>query len=295
MPITTFATSRPGPSRRPLRSGAVLLLAALFVSAATSASGQRFNAGAYGRDSSGSGYGIKRKIQFNTVYQGVTLGGIAGTLASLDRLQARGMKAVIWLGAFDRGVHCGFERDDQWIETVVTGLAGHPAIAAYQLGDEVNGRRTADCNDVPGLMKQRTQLIKSIDPSARTYVTLGMWGDPDYFAYEDYVGSADILGLVVYPCVHQKHDCVWAKIRHAIQAARHDHLPRYWAVVQDFGNDWYRQPTARELRRQLRIWRKSAISGYFVYHWQAGAIESKPRHLAVLERSNHYFRKKHRS
>ena len=285
------------PRKRPLvrATVATMLLVGLIALVAPAASARRFNAGAYGPDSSRSGYAMKRKIGFNTVYLGVTLGGIKGTLASLDRLRARGMKAVIWLGSYDRQVHCGFERDDPWIKTVVAGLAGNPAIAAYQLGDEVNGRRTVDCGDVPAAMKARTALIKSIDPSARTYVTLGMFGEPDYFDYAKYVGSADILGLVIYPCVRQHPECVWAKIRKAIRAAKQDQIPRYWAVVQDFGNSWYRQPTRGELRRQLRIWRRSGISGYFVYDWKVGGIDTKPGHRIVLRRSNRYFKTRRRA
>jgi hypothetical protein len=292
MSSATVISTRP---HRLVRAAiAIMLLVGLIALVAPPANAHRFNAGAYGSDSSRSGYAMKRRIGFNTVYLGVTLGGIKGTLASLDRLHARGMKAVIWLGSYDRQVHCGFERDDTWIQTVVAGLAGNPAIAAYQLGDEVNGRRTVDCGDVPAAMKARTNLIKSIDPSAHTYVTLGMFGEPHYFEYEKYVGTADILGLVIYPCVRQHTECVWAKIRKAIRAAKHDRVPRYWAVVQDFGNSWYRQPTRGELRRQLRMWRRSRISGYFVYNWKLGGIDTKRGHRIVFRRSNHYFRTRHR-
>jgi hypothetical protein len=291
MPLTKIRPSRP---RVGDVTGRCVVLVVVLVSVAAlcaPAIAAPFRAGTYGRDSSDSGYAIKGKIGFNTVYQGVTLGGINGTLASLDKLHDRGMKAVIWLGSFDRAVRCGFERDDAWVRTVVAGLAGHPAIAAYQLGDEVNGRRTVDCGNIPAKFEARTALVKSIDPGAKTYVTLGMFGDPEYFEYEKYVHAADILGLVIYPCVRQKDACVWAKIRKAIRAARQDRVPRYWAVVQDFGNSWYRQPTSTELRKQLELWRDSDIGGYFVYHWQHGDIESKPAHKRVLDRSNTYFRR----
>jgi hypothetical protein len=275
----------------------VVALSVVVMLLASSGAAHAFVTGAYGHDSSDSGYRIKRRVGFNTVYQGVTLGpgGIAGALHRLDRLDARGMKAVVWLGSFDRDVPCGFERDDAWIEQAVAGIAGHPAIAAYQLGDEVNGRRTADCVDVPGLIEARSELVRSLDPDAKTYVTLGVYGEDGNFAYEDFVGRADILGLVVYPCVRSKSTCVWDRVRNVIREAKRDGIPRYWAVVQDFGNASYRQPTPDELQHQMRLWRDSDIRGYFVYHWQLGHLEDKRGHLRVLERSNRYFRHRART
>jgi hypothetical protein len=268
----------------------VSLFAPLLAPPALAATGPGFSAGTYGEDSSRTGYDIKRGIGFNTVYMGVTLGGLTGARTKLDALNSLGMKAVIYTGSFDRAVECGFERDDAWIRTVVTGLRGHPAIRAWQLGDEVNGRRTRNCASIPATMKKRTDLIKSIDPGARTYITLGMSGVDAPYEYEKYIASADILGLVIYPCVRQKTSCVWDKITNAIAEAQRDSLPRYWAVVQDFGNSFYRQPTSQELRKQLDLWRTSDISGYFVYHWKQGAIESKPLHMDVFESANLYFR-----
>jgi hypothetical protein len=110
------------------------------------------------------------------------------------------------------------------------------------------------------------------------------------YEYEKYVGAADILGLVIYPCVWQKASCVWDKITNAIAEAKKDAVPNYWAVMQDFGNSFYRQPTASEMRKQLDLWKASDISGYFVYHWKQGGIESKPGHMDALEAANTYFR-----
>jgi hypothetical protein len=258
--------------------------------ASAAVTGPGFLAGTYGADSSTTGYDVKRGIGFNMIYMGVTLGGLSGARKKLDTLNALGMKAVIYTGSFDRAVECGFERDDAWIRTVVTGLIGHPAIAAWQLGDEVNGRRTRNCANIPATMAKRTQLIKSIDPGAKTYITLGMSGVEAPYEYEKYVASADVLGLVIYPCPVQKPSCVWAKITNAIAEAEKDALPEYWAVMQDFGNATYRQPTAAELTTQLDLWKASGISGYFVYHWKQGAIESKPSHMDAFEAANLYFR-----
>ena len=143
MPPATLVPSRPRSQPRLGRATVgIVLVVGLVALVAPQASAHGFNAGAYGPDSSRSGYAMKRHIGFNTVYLGVTLGGIKGTLASLDRLQARGMKAVIWLGSYDRQVHCGFERDDTWIQTVVAGLAGK--LCDRRLSARRRGERSQD-------------------------------------------------------------------------------------------------------------------------------------------------------
>ncbi len=73
---------------------------------------------------------------------------------------------------------------------------------------------------------------------------------------------------------------------HAIAEADEDGVPRYWAVLQDFDDGWYRSPTAAELDAQFERWAGSRMEGYFVYHWNEGGLESKPDHLAVLAKNN---------
>src|SRR5687768_13660854 len=90
----------------------VSLSASILVPSAWAATGPGFSAGTYGEDSSPTGYDIKRATGFNTVYMGVTLGGLTGARTKLDALNALGMKAVIYTGSFDRAVECRFERDD---------------------------------------------------------------------------------------------------------------------------------------------------------------------------------------
>ena len=82
---------------------------------------------------------------------------------------------------------------------------------------------------------------------------------------------------------------MWDKITNAIAEAKKDAIPVYWAVIQDFGNSFYRQPTATELRKELDLWKASNISGYFVYHWKLGAIESKPLHMDAYKAANLFF------
>jgi hypothetical protein len=202
------------------------------------------------------------------------------TKAKLDAVQAAGYKAVIWLGNYDRTISCQFQYDDTWIRNTVTAIAGHPAIAAYQLSDEPNYARTK-CPNTVQQHRERAALIKSIDPSKPTYVTISTWDGHEMFPYQYFVGVADILGLDVYPCTYTK-GCGFSLIDGAVKAAAADGVTKFWAIVQDFHDDYYRDVTALELKTEFQHWAGSGMSGYFVYHWVYGSIATKPDHISVL-------------
>jgi hypothetical protein len=209
------------------------------------------------------------------------------TRAKLDALEAAGYKAVIWLGNYDRSISCQFQYDDAWIRTTVGAIAGHPAIAAYQLSDEPNYARI-HCPSTVQQHRDRAALIKSIDPSKPTYVTISTWDGKEIFPYQYFVGVADIMGLDVYPCTYSK-GCGFGLIDSAIKAAAADGVPKYWAILQDFHDDYYRDVTAAELQAQFDHWSSSAMQGYFVYHWVYGSIATKPDHIAVLAAAAELF------
>ena len=117
-----------------------------------------FVTGTYGRDSSSSGFQKIHDTGFNTVMMSVNLGNIASSIKELTALQAKGMRAVIWLGSYDRAVHCGFERSDSWIRQVVSALGHHARdrrVPGRRRGRPRHGRGAA-----------RTSVIRSrIDPA----------------------------------------------------------------------------------------------------------------------------------
>jgi hypothetical protein len=248
-----------------------------------------FVAGVYGRDSSASGVAKIQETGFNTVSMSVNLGNIDSSLAEMDRLEARGMRVLVWLGSYDRVVKCDFERDDAWIRQVVSAIAGHPAIAAYQIADEVDRATARGCPDVPADVAARDAVIHSVVPDADTYVTVTVYDGKDWFPYQKYASTASVLGLVVYPCPSSKPSCNWTRIDKAISEAGADGVSRYWVVMQDFGDANYRQPTGTELSEQMTRWRSSRLEGYFIYHWKKGNLESKPAHLDVFRAQNAYF------
>jgi hypothetical protein len=267
----------------------VLVAAATMTILTVSIPASAFVTGVYGRDSSRTGTKTIQDTGFNTVNLSVNLGNITASLKEMDRLHSLGMRVVVWLGTYDRDV-CAFERDADWIRQVVGAIAGHPAIAAYQIGDEVDRARARGCTGVAAAITSRSQLIKTTDPGAATYVTVTSNDGTEAFPYERFAGTGAILGLVVYPCVKGKSTCIWERIDKAIAEADRDGVGQYWVVAQDFGNSTYRQPTATELDKQLQRWHGSRLSGLFIYHWVLGHLEDKPAHLDVLAEQNHYFK-----
>jgi hypothetical protein len=228
-------------------------------------------------------------VGFNTVNLSVNLGNITASLNELKRLHGIGLKAVVWLGSYDRSVSCGFERSGDWIRQVVSAIRDAPAIAAYQIGDEVDRARARGCTGIAADITARSDLVKSIDRGADTYVTITPDDGTEAFPYERFAHTGAILGLVVYPCVTTQTTCKWERIDKAIAQADRDGVRRYWVVAQDFGGGTYRQPKASELETQLQRWHASRLSGYFVYHWVTGNLEQKPGHLKVLTEQNSYF------
>src|SRR5207245_778916 len=73
---------------------------------------------AFGKDSSATGYDLIAANGFETVTASTDN-------AFLDGLAARGLKAMVWLGAYDNTA-CAWQYDDTWVTTHVTPLAGHP-------------------------------------------------------------------------------------------------------------------------------------------------------------------------
>ena len=107
----------------------------------------------------------------------------------------------------DRVVKCGFERSDSWVKQVVGALAYHPAVAAFQIADEVDRATARGCPNVPAAIAARNAVIRSVAPTVDTYVTVTAFDGVDWFPYEKYASTASVLGLVIYPCVKAKPTC----------------------------------------------------------------------------------------
>lgn len=205
-------------------------------------------------------------------------------LDDLDRLQARGLKGIVWLGQGYNST-CGWEYDDQWIRSHVGAVAGNPAILAYYLGDEPSAHL---CPQAPAAYRARSALVKSLDPGHATFTVLQVNDHGDRFAYAAWRGAVDILGFDVYPCNFGQPACDFTKIDQAIAAARQAGITTYWGVIQDFQDDFYRLPTPAQLAQEFSRWDRSAMSGYLVFSWhyKAVTLDSQPANVAELRAQN---------
>jgi hypothetical protein len=248
-----------------------------------SASPAFFVRGAYGRDTScvapdsdadngckpGTGVDHIRAAGFNTVQADATP-------AALDALQGQGLKAIVWLGDWDKQ-RCRWQISDSQLARVVAAVKGSPAMLAYYLADEP---LLSSCPRAPSEFRQRTLLVHQLDPGSRTFTVIQDWdhGPTDYARWK---GAVDILGFDVYPCSFRNGDNFSArrKVRKACDftGVLHTDIDRvnragiggYLAVLQDFQDCYYELPTAADLRTQMEEWQRRArnMAGYLVYSW----------------------------
>ncbi len=244
-----------------------------------------FVRGAYGKDGSGLGFDVMAATGFNSVMTGPYK-------QLLDPLAAKGIKGVVWLGNWLNTPACRFERDDAKVTSLVAGIVGHPAILAYFLGDEPH---VSECPNAPAQFKKRSDLVHSLDPGSTTFTVIQAYENGTTRNYRPWAGAVDIIGFDVYPCKRSSVTCDFGAIDAAINAIEGAGITRYWAIVQDFQDCYYRLPTPQELRRQFDHWAKSNMAGYFVFSWNyqpadpkcvGASLGSYPDNLAELKYQN---------
>jgi hypothetical protein len=201
-------------------------------------------------DSSPSGFDDQAAIGFNTIDSGPYV-------EKLDRAAARGVRAIIWLGGYSNE-RCRFVESDAWVRSHLKKIAGHPAIAAYFIDDEPDAWK---CPGAPDQIRSRSELVKSLDPGATTFMSSFRPSQLRLFA-----GSVDAIALTHYAC-SRSHGCDYALIDDQAAAADRAGI-RYWGVIQAFGDDWYRLPTPDELHDQFLYWKATNMSGYLVFSWR---------------------------
>ena len=252
--------------------GVVLVLC---IPTTASSDSSTFVRGVYGHNGSESRATKIVSTGFNTVTS-------QPWLEDLDQLSTQGLQGLVWLFGYENET-CSFARGNRWVRRTVRPIAGHPAIVAYNIADEPNAY---ECPTAPAQVKARSALVKELDPSKPTYAVVAAWDGKEGFPYQHFAGATDIMGLDVYPCARSLRTCKYEDIDRAIAEAESDGVPRYWAILQDFGDGWYRQPSAAELQTQFDHWARSRMEGYFVYSWAVGDIGSKPNHMLVLATNN---------
>lgn len=206
--------------------------------------------GAYGGPSSDI-----KAAGFNTVIA-------SPSRSTLDSLNAAGLKAVVWLGQYSNS-SCTFGTSETSLTSTVQNLAGHPAVAAWQISDEP---KATSCPSSPQQHRDRTALIHRYD-TRPTYTVISTWDGQDVYPYQKFAGTTDIMGIDVYICRYSSTSCSFSMIDTAIAEADKDGVPHYWAVPQGFGDSYYRMPTQAEMKEQFVRWNRSRMEGYLLYHW----------------------------
>lgn len=231
----------------------------------------------FGRDLSATGMNRIRRAGFN----GVSVTPL--DTRDLKTIKRKGMRAVVWLWDYNNRT-CSFQRSNDFVRHHVRRLADNPAVVAYHIADEP---QATQCPTAPRQLKARSDLIHSLDPGTPTMIALTIRGGGEWYPYQRFVDSADILGLVVYPCTW-RYGCRFGMINTALKEAKADGVKRFWAIMQVFGKkkNWYRQPTPAQVARQFDAWGTSGMEGYMAYHWGYGELDSRPSHLSALAKQN---------
>jgi hypothetical protein len=228
------------------------LLLAVLVSTVAAPSAGALPAGAVNGvvASSGASKSTIARVGFNSVT-------VNPYVVSLNAIQSRGLKGIVWLGGYDNDT-CAFSKSKAWVRRKLHAIKSHPAVVAYQIDDEP---KSTECPSAPSQIAARSKLVKSLDPGTLTVLT-------HYRPYEfrDFARSADVLGVVSYPCSHE-YGCRYWKITADVRAARDAGWRRLWAMPQTFGDDYYRVPSASELQTILSIWDRTGVEGSLTYVW----------------------------
>jgi hypothetical protein len=242
-----------------------------------------FVRGSYGRDSTcqppgtasdngcavGTGVDRMRAAGFNTVQADATP-------AALAALAARGVKALVWIGQWNKQT-CTWEIPDSRLPAVIAPIKSSPAVLAYYLADEP---LLSNCPAAPAAFRARTRLVHSLDPGSRTFTLIQAY-DHGPVDYSKWAGTVDVLGFDLYPCGFQngldfsarpkiRRACDFAGVLDAnIKRIERAGIRSYLGVLQDFQDCYYELPTPNDLRTQITHWQRLAhhLAGYLVFSW----------------------------
>ena len=185
--------------------------------------------------------------------------GISSAYRSeLDVAKANGMTAMVYIGGYNKTT-CQFGRDDAWVRSHIAAILGHPAIRFYYIADEPH---ISTCPNAPAQIRARSDLVHSLDPGKPTVVAISQPSE-----YSAFAGTTDVMALVVYPCNKTIQGCNWSRIPSSAAQAQAAGVAHYWGVVQSFGDDYYKIPTAAEQRTLLAQWHATHAEGFWAYTW----------------------------
>ena len=203
-----------------------------------------------------------------------------------DALPA-GTRGSYWLGDYINAPTCNWEKSDATISAKVRAGIGDPKIWGYYFSNEPD---PYGCPNAVAQHRARAALIKSIDPTKATFISLDMnWREQALMQIPLWVGVTDYVGLNPYVCFVGRPTCDYAWIDKVIRAADAAGVV-YFGHVQAFQADEWRWPTPNELRHMLKQWAASKQKGYSVFTWSWGGsvLRSRPALVVVLKQFNRH-------
>ena len=201
-----------------------------------------------------------------------------------DALPA-GTRGSYWLGDYINAPTCDWEKSDATIAAKVRAGIGDRKIWGYYFSNEPD---PYGCPNAVAQHRARAALIRSIDPTKSTFISLDMnWREQALRQIPRWVGVADYVGLNPYVCFVGQPTCDYPWIDKVISAANAAGLV-YFGHVQAFQADEWRWPTPNELRHMLKQWAASKQKGYSVFTWSWGGsvLASRPTLMGVLKQFN---------
>lgn len=277
-----------------------------------------FVRGTFGRDSTcqAPGFSDDNGCYFGTGVAHMRAAGFNAVQAepypgALNALAGTGLKAIVWLGGWNKP-DCVWDMSDAQVTEAVNAIKGNPQILMYYLADEP---LLSYCPHAPATFAARTRLIHQLDPQAKTFTLIQDWdhGPVDYAAWK---GAVDVLGFDLYPCSFangtnvsatpkSRKACDFANVLDVnIRRIEAAHIDGYIGVLQDFQDCYYEMPSIPDLRTQMTHWQNLAthMAGYLVFSWNfmgnactygslGQQLDYVPGNVAELAYENaHYFR-----
>jgi len=244
--------------------------AAIAATPQASSSGSRYPLrGVYSRETDGT-FDRQTAIGFNLIDSD------PGTISDVDGVN---QKAMVWVGSYDTST-CQFDVSDSQLRTWVSAHVGDKRVGFWYLSNEPIQGATNNCPNVYQQHKDRTALVHSIDPNAKTFV--GTDGNSDQYTLDQlphWKDTTDIVGINAYICHQGDSTCDYAWIDKIGQAASSAGL-NFWGQVQAFGDPdgkgyemcgtecgKARLPTPAELHEEFNHWRATKMSNYLVFAW----------------------------
>jgi Calcineurin-like phosphoesterase len=196
-----------------------------------------------------------------------------------------GTRGLYWLGDYLNAPTCDWEKSDGEIAAKVRAAKGDPKVWGYYFSNEPD---PYGCPNAVAAHRARAALIKSIDRTKKTYISLDMnWRAQALKQVPRWVGVTDYVGLNPYICFVGRAKCDFAWLDRVIAAANNAHLA-YFGHVQAFQAEEWRWPSPTELGRMLARWAASKERGYAVFTWSWGGsvLASQPKLERVLKAFN---------